>query len=144
MEAERNIIGVENNAKISFENYMVNRIILRNLEENEEKDKFGINISTDESNGFLKLNIKVLTKDRYIELEMIGIFKFDKNFIEKDKDKFLRINGTAILYPYIRAYISTITSFDKVGSPAILPTINFQKFYDDYLKEIEKESQEPK
>jgi preprotein translocase subunit SecB len=37
---------------------------------------------------------------------------------------FLKINAPAILYPFIRAYISTIT-INAGLEPIILPTINF-------------------
>lgn len=139
VELERNIVSSENDAKISFENYAVNKIILRDLEENEESEKekgnFEINVGIDENKERIKINMKVLPKDRYVEIEMIGIFKFSENFPEEDKEKFLRINGAAILYPYIRAYTSTVTSFDKTGNALIIPTINFQRLYEDSLKQ---------
>ena len=139
IELGRNIVSSENNAKISFENYAVNKIILKDLDENgdteETKGNFEINVGIDENKEIIKLNMKVLPKDRYVEIEMIGIFKFSENFPEEDKEKFLRINGAAILYPYIRAYTSTITSFDKTGNALIVPTINFQRLYEDTLKQ---------
>ena len=57
-----------------------------------------------------------------------------------EKEKFLEINGAAILYPYIRAYISTITSFNKEGNALIIPTINFQSLYEERVKKQKEKS----
>ena len=144
----RNVVEQGKKPKISFENYIVTEIILKPLDENdkENKNKFGISIGIDEKLEYVKLRIKNSTEKRYLEVEMIGKFKFEEGMLEQEKEKFLKINGASILYPYIRAYISTITSFDKEGSAVILPTINFESFYEDEKKTRTKKpkSQEPK
>lgn len=143
-ENGRNVIDQGNNPKISFENYKINKIELRDLNKEEEKDQFGISIGVNEKKDRVKLGIDVTTENRFIEIEMLGIFKFEKSTSEQEREKFLRINGVAMLYPYIRAYISTITSFNKDGSALIIPTINFQSLYEDENKTKKPKSQEPK
>lgn len=145
---KRNVVEQGEKPKISFENYIVTEIILKQLDEKdkENKNKFGISIGIDEKLEYVKLRIKNSTEKRYLEVEMIGKFKFEKGMSKQEKEKFLKINGASILYPYIRAYISTITSFNKEGSAVILPTINFASFYEDEKKTRTKKpkSQEPK
>ena len=132
---ERNILGSGNNAKISFENYIVSEIVLRYLKEDEEKNIFGVTIGNDEKKEHIKLRIKITTEIRYVEIEMIGDFKFEEGTTDQEKEKFLKINGASILYPYIRAYISTLTSFDKEGQALIVPTINFQNLFEEEKNE---------
>lgn len=132
---ERNILGSGNNAKISFENYIVSEIVLRYLKEDEEKNIFGVTIGNDEKKEHIKLRIKITTEIRYVEIEMIGDFKFEEGITDQEKEKFLKINGASILYPYIRAYISTLTSFDKEGKALIVPTINFQNLFEEEKNE---------
>ena len=134
---ERNILGSGNNAKISFENYIVSEIVLRYLKEDEEKNIFGVTIGNDEKKEHIKLRIKITTEIRYVEIEMIGDFKFEEGITDQEKEKFLKINGASILYPYIRAYISTLTSFDKEGQALIVPTINFQNLFEEEKSEEE-------
>lgn len=129
--SKRNTIKQEKLPKITFENYKINKIVLRDLKEDEEKEKFGISIGINQKRDQVKLGIEITTKSRFIEIEMLGIFIFDNNMPEKEKEKFLKINGVSILYPYIRAYISTITSFNKEGNALIIPTVNFQSLYEE-------------
>ena len=57
---------------------------------------------------------------------MVGAFTFSN--IDNDKKReVLSVNGTAILYPYVRAITSVVTSQDT--DPAIiLPTVNTLNF----------------
>lgn len=127
---ERNILSENNNPVISFENYLINEMNFRKLSDEDEKNKFGINIGVDESKKFVKLKVFLSTERDVIEVEMIGEFEFSDEIKEEEKTKFLKINGAAILYPYVRAYISNISSFDKEALPIIIPTVNFQQIYE--------------
>lgn len=57
-----------------------------------------------------------------IKIETIGLFEFDSD-IENYKNVFFSQNAPAILFPYVRAYISTLTSLAGIP-PVILPTLN--------------------
>ena len=128
---ERNILSGNNDPVISFENYFISEMKFRKLSDEDEKNKFGINIGIDESKKFVKLKVFLSTERDSIEVEMIGEFKFSDKIKEEEKTKFLKINGAAILYPYVRAYISNISSFDKKALPIIIPTVNFQQIYEN-------------
>ena len=128
---ERNILSDENNPVISFENYYISEMQFRKIKKDDEINKFKIDIGIDESKKFVKLKVSISTEINLIEVEIIGEFKFANEISEKARIKFLKINGAAILYPYIRAYISNISSFDKEASAIIIPTVNFQKIYEN-------------
>ena len=73
---ERNILSENNNPVISFENYLINEMNFRKLSDEDEKNKFGINIGVDESKKFVKLKVFLSTERDVIEVEMIGEFEF--------------------------------------------------------------------
>lgn len=80
-----------------------------------ENQKFGLKISL---NGFFKIN-EVARDD---EARLINI---------------LYVNGTAILFPYVRSIISMITGLDS-NSTVLLPTINTT----DLLRKENEENKE--
>jgi preprotein translocase subunit SecB len=71
----------------------------------------------------LEIRIKDSNSALNIEIFVIGYFEFNKDISEKEKDIFFNINAPAILFPYIRAFISTLTVLSGI-SPITLPTIN--------------------
>lgn len=131
---KRNIVSNENNPVISLENYYLKEMHLKRLKDGEKAGEFGIRIGVDDEFEHINLIVKVTTDEEVILVDMVGYFKFSDEIKREEREKFLRINGAAILYPYIRAYISMITSFNKSGSAIIIPTVNFQKLYNDYLE----------
>lgn len=74
----------------------------------------------------LETNISNEDKSIMIEVTMSGLFEFDRDLNDKQKRDFFETNAPAILFPYIRAYISTITSLSGI-TPIVLPTINLSK-----------------
>lgn len=46
---------------------------------------------------------------------------------QNDVEKNIRVNGTALLYPYVRSVISTLSSVDS-ESAILLPTLNTHIF----------------
>lgn len=89
--------------------------------------------------GRLSLDIRVTENnkfyDRFIDLEIEAFFEYDKQIDESDEEEFreyqdlIQVNGTAIILPYIRSYISSITAFDNVTQHLLLPTINIQEMF---------------
>ena len=59
-----------------------------------------------------------------IEVHAEGYFEFDKGLPEEQKENFFNINAPSILFPYVRAYITALTSLSGVQPPVILPTLN--------------------
>ena len=59
----------------------------------------------------------------HIEVHAEGYFEFEQDITEVEKGIFFKTSAPAILFPYIRAYISTLSSLSGVA-PVILPTLN--------------------
>jgi len=63
-----------------------------------------------------------------IKLEINALFIFDDDlsikFTKEEKEEMLIVNGTAILFPYIRSVIYNITSFDTENNNIIMPVVN--------------------
>lgn len=62
-------------------------------------------------------------KAMHIEVKAEGYFEFDQDISDSEKDVFFKTSAPAILYPYIRAYIGTLSSLSGIA-PVILPTLN--------------------
>lgn len=71
---------------------------------------------------FLKVFIRDSNKKLEIKIEVEGRFKFKDREDERIED-FLYLNAPAILFPYVRSYVNTISVLS--GHQAIiLPTLN--------------------
>lgn len=81
-----------------------------------------------DSKSLFKLDMSVKMKDEKgninISIKIEGVFEFDSDLTDKQKNDFFGINAPAILFPYVRAYISSLTSLSGFNH-LILPTINF-------------------
>ncbi|MDM5145384.1 hypothetical protein ICE98_02518 [Lactococcus lactis] len=79
-------------------------------------------ISSDFKNGYIVVSVTLETED--FSVEIVVEAEFDINVEGKENiEKFLVVNGTAIVFPYIRSMVSMLTSLDS-GKAFILPTIN--------------------
>lgn len=91
-----------------------NKFILQLIAEVKDADgKFGVNIVTE------------------------SYFDYDPNAnIEEFKNSYFTINAPAIVFPYIRAYISSLTALS--GMPTLnLPTLNLSSIGEDLKKNIQ-------
>lgn len=61
--------------------------------------------------------------DPFVEIECIALFKFENNMQLEDIPPYFYRNCIAIIFPYIRAFISTVTLQANIP-PIILPTMN--------------------
>ena len=59
-------------------------------------------------------------------VKMVGIFECIGESQLKDYEKFGKINGAAIIFPYIREHITNLSMKAGLG-PIILPPVNFTK-----------------
>lgn len=92
--------------------------------------EFGVQIGLNESNSrqsMVNLSVEIgeETDDSYLKVTIAGIFEFDSDS-DVDDDviyQYYEINGTAILFPYLRSIVSDLSSKGE-ESPIILPTIN--------------------
>lgn len=63
-------------------------------------------------------------KSLRIQVSIIGVFESDVD-ITKEKS-FIEVSAPAIIFPYIRAYVSNLTSMSGI-QPILLPTYNMTK-----------------
>lgn len=63
------------------------------------------------------------SENNFISIECKGVFEFQNVNSFEDIPEFFYVNCIAILFPYVRAYISTITIQTNI-TPIILPTLN--------------------
>ena len=79
-------------------------------------------ISSDFKNGYIVVSVTLEAED--FSVEIVVEAEFDINVEGKENiEKFLVVNGTAIVFPYIRSMVSMLTSLDSEKA-FILPTIN--------------------
>lgn len=93
------------------------------------------------SNNRFKIVMTVdLSAEDYFNLSVIGVGSFeitDPEIDAKTRKSFINANSTAIMFPYVRSFISTLTSnIGTVLSPIILPT----RFFKGDIEELVDES----
>ncbi len=78
----------------------------------------------DEKKFILLLGISVSDKKKFFNMDIEAEATFEYDNMDDDKlEKFLIMNAPALLFPYIRAYISNITALSGI-STVLLPTLN--------------------
>lgn len=134
---------------ISFEQYRITSIdykvyeSIEELKENSSEDG-SLQVSSSFSEGYDKarLILKATVKDesllRVADVEVTGYFNISSDINLSDAQSYLHVNGTAILFPYVRAVVSIITTMDN-DKAVILPTINTSSFGTDFQKDSEPE-----
>lgn len=86
----------------------------------------------------LKLGIQVSDKNKrfLIELDTSSTFKYSKKAnLEEYLDSLFVLNAPAIVFPYLRAYITNMTSQSGM-TPLILPTLNLSKLGENLKNNI--------
>lgn len=71
------------------------------------------------------LEVVISNENKSIHIEIVadGMFEFDKELTDVQKSNFFNINAPSILFPYVRAYITALTSLAGI-QPIVLPTLN--------------------
>lgn len=84
----------------------------------------------------LVLNLVVNDKDHNLDLNMRihGYFTYDGNNMDEVRS-FIGINSPAILFPYVRAYVSNITALGGMP-PVIMPTLNLKRVGEQLVKDL--------
>lgn len=128
---------MENLSKFQFKGYRINKSFIELKEEsNFDNLKIGFNVSglvhKNDNIFYLKLNVEILNdeKDLEIKIEAVGKYEFEGYDESKEISNFFYINSSAILFPYIRAYISTLTNLSGNRS-VTLPTMNLTNLAED-------------
>ncbi len=123
---------------LQFEDYIVKNVSFRyNMEYNKDEMvdiDFDVNAEYyyDENNGSMQVALKTsvfnsenATKYPFsMEIEVVGFFFISNS--SKEQIESFKPNAVAILFPYVRALISSYTANANV-TPLVLPPININK-----------------
>lgn len=120
-------------AKIQFINFLVNESHIVFKEPGEQKISVGFlpsGVIFKELNQFhleLSVNIQDETDKFYINLKTTSVFEYPEDAdLEAYKNSYFITNAPAIVFPYLRAYISSLTALS--GMPTLtLPTLNLSE-----------------
>jgi preprotein translocase subunit SecB len=130
--------------KLRFNGY---KIYGFNLSSSDEKDplldenlsldiSLSSKINTETNKGFnLVMNIILVSSDKKFELILNSKSMFETDIEIDDSylgDPMVNINAPAIVFPFLRAFINTVT-INAGFKPIILPAINFAKMYNDAM-----------
>lgn len=133
--------------KLRFKGVDFPSVQLKSLQPYKENDdlKMKINIQpkvfvpTDTKHTFKIIMQVDLSVDQYFSLSVtgVGLFELTEEEVSPEVRKnFINANSTAIMFPYVRAFISTITAnLGNVTTPIILPT----RFFKGDLEETAQE-----
>lgn len=125
--------------KIRFDKFFVEQMnfnCINPLVKNDfnEELEIGLKVSSafneKETNSYLinmELEVKANDDSLNIFCKAVGLFETAEVITEDFKQSFfVTVNSPAILFPFIRSYINTISSNSGIP-PIILPSINFSK-----------------
>lgn len=101
------------------------------FKDSEQAVSFETGVGSKENIVNVKLTTTVINKyqneEQYIiKVTMVGVFKRTGDSTIKDNEQFGRINGAAIIFPFVREHIANIAMKAGLGS-LILPPVNFTK-----------------
>lgn len=142
-------MGQDVKSALYFDDYIVDSISFKNNPAYKEEETFidfsvtpQITVGEDKRSMVIKLTVDVFknaVENNYpfeMSVTVEGFYSLEMQ--EEDVRKYER-NAIAILYPYIRAIISSYTATANVN-PLILPAINVNKLIDVQKKEEEKKA----
>ena len=122
---------VTEQTKFKFKGYRITKSDISIKPDGDINQKLNISFSgknqeAENSVYILDLTTSVSNEDKSIDItiDMRGFFEFDEGLSTDNQKIFFNGNAPAIMFPYIRAAISTITGISGIA-PIVLPTINF-------------------
>jgi len=132
---------MESKSGFQFDNFIIKRSLFEIKEEVETSDlsvafKPSGKIDYTKCLFHLGLSVKISNPNENfnIEIDSLGFFKFDG--IKKDElSSFLFHNAPALLFPYLRAYISSLTTLSGI-QPIVLPTLNLSNLKSELEKNL--------
>ena len=128
-----------------FKGFTITRsLIERNNNEPSKKLSIGFtpkgSINKEDSTFQLNLGVKIEDENKSfkIEIDAVANYTFNNKAELDNLNNLFYINAPALLFPYIRAYISTLTNLSGF-EPINLPTLNMSRLGED-LKNNTKEA----
>ena len=128
-------------AKFRFSDFIIKKSLIEK-KDSESGSNFNINIQPEgkifRKDQKFQLELKTIIKDNNdvvnIEVVTLGNFYFDQEIASEQLHKYFFLNAPAIMFPYIRAYITTLTSLSGYKPIILLPTLNLSSI-GEQLKE---------
>lgn len=132
---ENKNIDQEHRSVLSFKHVFIDEIIFERKENYNFREKLNfklgcsIEFNEEKSCYIVKLTTELGNKDNteesYLKVCVAGEFniEFNNEITDDVKEILIKKNTISILFPYLRSYISSITSQTGM-KPIILPTIN--------------------
>jgi preprotein translocase subunit SecB len=116
------------NSHFQFKGFKIKKSLIDINNHNDDLDlsiKFNPSGTLDKKQSIFILNLGIVIKDSdKLNIEISSESFFEYSNIEEDKlSNFLYLNAPAIIFPYIRAYISSLTVLSGIN-PINLPTLN--------------------
>lgn len=129
---------------IVFEGYSIKKLLVESIDQEDLqkrlRDDEHLNISVKQGVSEDRLNAGVMVNailysaenSKKYDITVEGFFSIGEEYSVKpleEIENILRVNGTALVYPYIRSTLSVISSLDS-PTAVVLPTLNTQIFSD--------------
>lgn len=113
---------------ISLEKYEIEEITYSRIVDESDFQSENLQVSVksglteDKKYGKVTLEAKFFDKEKNkkVSARISGYYTIN---VEEDSENYIAINGTAILYPYLRSAISMISTLDSQDA-VLIPTIN--------------------
>lgn len=124
-------------SKFQFKGFTIIRsLIERNNNNSSKKLSLGFApkgfINKEEATFQLHLGVKIEDENKSfnVEIDAVANYTFNNKTELENLSNFFYTNAPALLFPYIRAYISTLTNLSGF-EPINLPTLNMTKLGED-------------
>jgi len=128
-------------SKFQLRNYLIEdaHIKITNPEIGDDMEtSFNPSGSFDEEKKQFHLVIEAEVNDKdknfLVKLRIHGVFLYETTDMQKLKT-FIGLNAPAILFPYLRAYVSNITALSGM-QPIIMPTLNLSTICKDMVEKL--------
>ncbi|WP_272151385.1 protein-export chaperone SecB [Tenacibaculum aiptasiae] len=117
-----------NRAAFSLENYSFDKINIDYSNYSKETSDIDFQPSGEyfPEQGIYELKlvfIALSNKKEFVRIECVAQFEFEDNISGEEIPTYFYRNSIAIIFPYIRSFVSTITLQANIN-PIILPTLN--------------------
>lgn len=87
----------------------------------------------------LRMNVGVYSEKKEVDIKVSLVAHFEYKSTQEDElDAYIVYNAPSIIFPYVRAYISSLTGLSGI-SPIILPTLKMEKFGKKLLELLNEE-----
>ena len=127
-------------AELNFVNFVVPKFLFEKTQPNEGENVFEIMpqavINRKEKQFHINIDLEIQDIKNQFDLKMICVGIFEYNVEDEGLLlNFLSLNGPAIIFPYIRSFISSFTAlsgFDTIT----LPTLNLSAYKESIIENL--------